>query len=139
MGKIQQYCIGQKLKNYRVLRGLKQHELAKKTGISIGMISNYETNSNVPHSDKLAILARELKFSMDEIYDLKLASTKTVSDEVTATCASVISGWSDDDRIYWLRIIRSFDNGLKTREDIRLELELRYKHEFGLGKLGSSF
>lgn len=54
-----------RLKDVRLLRDLKQSELAEMAGVHVAAISHYEAGSRSPTLDNLASIAMALKVSVD--------------------------------------------------------------------------
>ena len=61
---------GEKLREARIARGLSQKELAKRTGIAVRTIINYESNARMPKKqDSYARLAEVLDVDVDSLKD----------------------------------------------------------------------
>lgn len=61
---------GEKLREARIARGLSQKELAKRTGIAVRTIINYESNARMPKKqDSYARLAEVLEVDVDSLKD----------------------------------------------------------------------
>lgn len=63
--------LGKKLAHIRKEKGLTQIELAKMTGISNRMIAHYETKASTIPIEKLALIAKAMQISLDEISGIK--------------------------------------------------------------------
>lgn len=63
--------LGKRISEIRKKKGLTQIELAKMTGISNRMIAHYETRASTIPIEKLAIIAKALQISLDEISGIK--------------------------------------------------------------------
>ncbi|MEK3821351.1 helix-turn-helix transcriptional regulator [Cytobacillus sp. FSL W8-0315] len=59
--------IGMNLKVLRLRNRLKQNEVARKTGISVYLISHYERNEMIPNEEKIKKLAEFYGVTVDEI------------------------------------------------------------------------
>lgn len=59
-----------RLTDCRAMRGLSQQELAERTGIDAGNISNYESGNRKPSVDNLEKLADALAVSTDCLLDM---------------------------------------------------------------------
>lgn len=59
--------LGNKIKNYRVERGMTQVELALKTGLSQGYLSQLEKSRFDPTAPVIIALAKALEISADEL------------------------------------------------------------------------
>lgn len=57
----------EQLKYYRKNRGLTQHQLAVKVGVSDGAMSNYEQGTRTPDYETLEAIADELNVSIDAL------------------------------------------------------------------------
>ena len=67
---------GEKLREARIARGLSQKELAKRTGIAVRTIINYESNARMPKKqDSYARLAEVLDVDVDSLKDDNAGAT----------------------------------------------------------------
>ena len=60
--------VGERIKAARKAKGLSQEQLGEKLGISFQAVSTWETGKNIPDSDHLLALARELDLSLDALF-----------------------------------------------------------------------
>lgn len=72
--------LGNKLKEIRKIKGLKQSDVAKLTGVSLRTIQRYEQGLNIPNSF-LKIFSSKLKLSLDESVTLDFMSSKKFIDD----------------------------------------------------------
>ena len=63
--------VGEKIYNQRKALGMRQNQLAKKVGISLRALSNYECGNHPMNIHTLRKLAEELNISTDELLGLK--------------------------------------------------------------------
>lgn len=68
------------LKELRKARGMTQQDLANESGVSLPSIRKYETGAILPRNENIEKLAKALKVSSIEIYEIVSQSIKT--DEV---------------------------------------------------------
>lgn len=59
---------GKRLKDARKARGLTQAELARRAGVSQGVITHYERGVNRPRLDQALALVQALGISLDEFF-----------------------------------------------------------------------
>lgn len=62
--------IGNRLREERELKGLKQPDLAERVGVSTNQIVKWEKEKSNPGSDKLKLIAKELNVSSDYLLGL---------------------------------------------------------------------
>lgn len=74
------YEIGDRIRKFRLDRGLDQKTLAEKIGVSNSRISNWEKGINRPDADILAEICRALEVSPSELLDVRL-STDELNDQ----------------------------------------------------------
>ena len=72
--------LGNKLKEIRKIKGLKQSDIAKLTGVSLRTIQRYEQGLNIPNSF-LKIFSSKLKLSLHESITLDFMSSKKFIDD----------------------------------------------------------
>jgi transcriptional regulator with XRE-family HTH domain len=82
---------GARLAQVRQQRGLSQEALAAAVGVSRRVIAYYEAESDQPPGALLAVLARTLKVSADELLGLKPVKDKT--SPRSAGSSSAFSRW----------------------------------------------
>lgn len=63
--------LGKRIAQIRKEKGLTQIEVAKMTGISNRMIAHYETKASTIPIEKLALIAKSMQISLDEISGIK--------------------------------------------------------------------
>ncbi len=68
--------IGAKLTYYRIFRGVTQENLARRTGVSVQTIRNYESGKTIPDSEFLAQFAKILKIPSDLIINEPIKNTE---------------------------------------------------------------
>ena len=71
MKKIKKSGFSKRLAEIRKKKGLSQRDLSKVTGISQRMIAHYETKADTIPVEKMAIIAKALKVSIDELVGVK--------------------------------------------------------------------
>ena len=76
--KILRENFARKLIDIRKSKGLTQIDISKLTGISLRMIAHYETKVKYPSPDKLMLLAKALKVSIDELLGYKPVKEKEI-------------------------------------------------------------
>lgn len=64
--------LGDRLRNAREERDLKQTDVARQTGISNKVLSSYERNISLPTIDNLILLCNCYQISSDELLDIHL-------------------------------------------------------------------
>jgi transcriptional regulator with XRE-family HTH domain len=69
--KIKKTHFGKRLAEIRQQKKLSQRDLAKITGISQRMIAHYETKASSIPIEKLAVMAKAMEISLDELVGLK--------------------------------------------------------------------
>ena len=57
--------IGSRISAHRAVKQMTQAELAKKCGIARSSLSNYENDNELPNSDVVIALSKELNLSLD--------------------------------------------------------------------------
>lgn len=67
------YEIGNRIRKYRLDKGLSQKELANQIGVSNSRVSNWEHGINRPDADILADICRALNVSPSELLDVRLS------------------------------------------------------------------
>lgn len=75
------YKIGEKIKQYRVLREYSQKEFAQKIGVSSSRVSNWEQGLYRPDVDILANICTVLNVSPSELLDIHLDNNELTSQE----------------------------------------------------------
>ena len=60
--------VGKRLKECREKKGLKQEQLAEKTGMSVGYISSVERGASFPRFENLILLLNTLEVSADSVF-----------------------------------------------------------------------
>ena len=63
--------VGAKLKAARLAKGFSQTELGKMIGVTKGTVSTYESGEREPPIKTLILIAKSLKISLDELFELK--------------------------------------------------------------------
>jgi transcriptional regulator with XRE-family HTH domain len=71
MKKIKKSGFSKRLADIRRKKGFSQRDLAKVTGISQRMIAHYETKADTIPVEKMAVIAKALKVSLDELVGIK--------------------------------------------------------------------
>ena len=64
------YIIGECIKQNRIKKGYSQAELAEKLNVSTNVISRYECGKTAPKREHLFLLAEMLEFSIDELISI---------------------------------------------------------------------
>jgi transcriptional regulator with XRE-family HTH domain len=59
------------IERLRIKAGLSQADLAKALNITQGAVSQWENSGTLPRSDKIPELARALKCSIDDLYNIE--------------------------------------------------------------------
>lgn len=68
---LRKQAVGEKLKSARMSAGFTQEELAKIIGVTKATISVYESGQREPPIKTLILLAKTLRISLDELFELK--------------------------------------------------------------------
>ena len=68
--------LGEKLKNYRLQKGLTQEKTAELIGISRQAVAKWECDETIPSSENLMALASIYGISLDDLTNEKVKSTK---------------------------------------------------------------
>lgn len=63
--------LGEKIKEYRLEKGLSQPQLARMVGVSNGMISIWENNVNEPKASYIKALAVAFEISADDLLGIE--------------------------------------------------------------------
>ena len=63
--------VGAKLKAARLAKGFSQTELGKMIGVTKGTVSTYESGEREPPIKTLILIAKNLKISLDELFELE--------------------------------------------------------------------
>lgn len=71
---MKKHHLGKKLKELRRIQGLTQRELARRTGLHITTIANYEINRREPKANQLKVLAEALGVDMDKLLTTKISN-----------------------------------------------------------------
>ena len=71
-------AIGERIKEYRVARGLTQSDLANKANITRIALGNYERGQRIPNIDIFARIAMSLNASIDELMGYKPGQLSTI-------------------------------------------------------------
>ncbi len=67
MGKVKGETMGQRMQRLRLGAGLSQSQLAKKAGIPLGTLKNWEQDLREPSLSKAAALAKAIGCSLDDL------------------------------------------------------------------------
>lgn len=73
---MKKHHLGKKLKELRRKQGLTQRELARRTGLHITTIANYEINRREPKANQLKVLAEALGVDMDKLLSTKISDAE---------------------------------------------------------------
>ncbi len=92
--------IGERIKYLRTIKQITQEELAEKTNISRGNLSNYEKNRFKPASDSIVILANFFNVSTDWLLTGKSQQTPgiTRTAETETTLQHTLRAMTDQDK-----------------------------------------
>ena len=71
--------LGDRLRNAREERDLKQTDVARQTGISNKVLSSYERNISLPTIDNLILLCNCYQISSDELLGIQLPTENSQS------------------------------------------------------------
>jgi len=63
--------IGKRIKEARKVKGLSQEKLGERLGVSFQAVSTWETGKNLPDTEHLPALAKELDLSLDALFSEK--------------------------------------------------------------------
>ena len=63
--------IGKRIREARKVKGLSQEKLGEKLGVSFQAVSTWETGKNLPDTEHLPALAKELDLSLDALFPKK--------------------------------------------------------------------
>ncbi len=92
MYKVDDIELGKRIRKYREMKGLSQHDLYEKTGISTTQISSYENGNRAIGLQTIAKLAVALGVSIDDIYfgsySFRPISTSNNEGELIVNCVS---------------------------------------------------
>ena len=72
------YEIGERIKRYRIIKGMSQKELAQRLGVSVSRVSNWESGLNRPDVDIFAEICNVLDVKPNLILGI---GQHTISDE----------------------------------------------------------
>lgn len=62
-------AIGEKIKEYRVKKGLTQQELADELGYERSTIAKWESGALIPLATSVGAIAKTLKISVNKLYE----------------------------------------------------------------------
>ena len=72
------YEIGERIKKYRIIKGMSQKELAQRLGVSVSRVSNWESGLNRPDVNIFAEICNVLEVKPDLIFGI---GQHTISDD----------------------------------------------------------
>ena len=75
--------LGDRLRNAREERDLKQMDVARQTGISNKVLSSYERNISLPTIDNLILLCNCYQISSDELLGIQLPTENSHKNQIT--------------------------------------------------------
>lgn len=75
--------VGNKIREYRLLKGMTQKELAEKIGMGDTTIANYEKGIRAPKRNKIFKIASVLGFSVDDFFPDQTTNQKTNTSKIT--------------------------------------------------------
>lgn len=73
--------IASNIRKFRIMKNLKQNELAKKLGVSNSSISNWENGLNGPSLENMIDMCKEFDISFSELYGLEPSVSLTHSEQ----------------------------------------------------------
>jgi len=94
---------GEKIRYFRIKRGLSQEELARQAGISVNSIRKYEKNGRVPKMDAISKLADTLHTSVASLVDISLESIDEMAPylfEIGRKGGIIFEGEKDENGMY---------------------------------------
>lgn len=112
--------IGNNVKQKRIEKGLSQEILAEKLYISQATLSNIESNKSVPDVILLQQIANELDTNINELLDGKTVIVNNTNQQGGVGYAEVVTQLSE-------KIIELYENQLKEKEDLIIELKQKLK------------
>lgn len=98
--------LGAKIKSERQRRGLTQEQLAEKVDISLNFMSLIENGRNMS-VDTLIKIAKSLGVTVDYLLS---DSIEIQSDSITEQIIQNLSSLNDDERIFFLNMIKQYKN-----------------------------
>lgn len=109
---------GERLVKVRISRNMKQKELASLLGVDQAVISRYENGKYIPNCNRLVLIAKALKVSLDELMGLVDVDTGLFYVQDTRTVVgNCMSWWAKDCNGYTchLKNAHVFTKGELTR------------------------
>lgn len=110
--------LGERLKYIRKKNGYTQESLAKKIGVSRGVIYNMESNKNEPQEVVINAICQSLKINKEwllngsgDIYNID----KSESDRILSELNELVNTLSKDEQLYILDTIKSLKYHLKRQ------------------------
>lgn len=131
--------IGDRIKEYRKLKGITQAELAKKTGISLSNISKYESGNRNPKTDYLTKIATALELninellSADHVYNDLTTNTDKYCTDIAYSADYTIERSQELIDLYFNSVANKINDKLFSEEEKRVlnehfcEMLIRYK------------
>lgn len=106
--------VGKKIKQYRVLRGLTQHDLAELIGLTEKQISKIETGVHYPKFENFIKILDVLNIQMKD-FDFECPSSSK-SDSLKKSLYKAINRASDEKLKCYSSIIKQIDNLLNINK-----------------------
>ena len=106
--------VGEKIKQFRVMRGLTQHDLAEKIGLTEKQISKIETGVHYPQFENFVKILDVLNIDMKDFDFEQPTSPKTNS--LKKSILKVINRANDEELKCYATVIKQIDNMLKVNK-----------------------
>lgn len=106
--------VGKKIKQYRIMRGLTQHDLAELIGLTEKQISKIETGVHYPKFENFIKILDVLNIQMKD-FDFEKQTIKK-SDSAKKSILKIINRASDEQLKCYSSIIKQIDNLLDTNK-----------------------
>lgn len=103
--------VGKKIKQYRIMRGLTQHDLAELIGLTEKQISKIETGVHYPKFENFVKILDVLNVQMKDFDFERPALSK--SDSLKKSILKVINRASDEELKSYTVIIKQIENMIK--------------------------
>lgn len=126
--------IGEKIREYRILKGFTQKELAQKIGMGDTTVANYEKGFRTPKKNTLFKLANAFDISIDDLFP-PIQSADTSNELVQAINDTVVQLTKPNQKI----VLRTSEELLATQENELNEESLYEYHVFEKLSAGNGY